>query len=280
MAKTKKVLINFGSGARLHKVVPASKLVSITPIPKGAVLSPVSFLPREEFEKLRKKWKSAFGTGYLGEFTGQTKEEAEKKLRKAIDFWRKAGFSVVTRDYCVAEKVAKIVRGRRETVAVPRKEGGYVWEYEIVKESLLEKKKKKAKKESASKRKNVKKKSAEMPSPTELGIRHGKQLIKKLSKAELERIARRKPVNAYERAKIAVIKEFLQSVQMKSAKAGASAKKKSGEVLKPAKRQTGRSKDVERDKKLKALPPGKRRSRSGKIYYEYRQNRSDLEGGV
>ena len=122
-------------------------------------------------------------------------------------------------------------------------------------------------------------------SPTELGIRHGKQLIKKLSKAELERIARRKPVNAYERAKIAVIKEFLQSVQsvqMKSAKASASAakKKKSGEVLKPAKRQTGKSKDVERDKKLKALPPGKRRSRSGKIYYEYRQNRSDLEGGV
>jgi len=276
MAKTKKVLINFGSGARLHKVVPASKLVSITPIPKGAVLSPVSFLPREEFEKLQKKWKSVFGTGYLGEFTGQTKEEAEKKLRKAIDFWRKAGFSVVTRDYCVAEKVAKIVRGRRETVAVPRKEGGYVWEYEIVKESLLEKKKKKAKKKSAKeRRKNVKKKSAEMPSPTELGIRHGKQLIKKLSKAELERIARRKPMNEYEKAKITVIKEFLKQ----SANASA-AKKKSGEVLKPAKRQTGKSRDVERDRKLKALPPGKRRSRSGKIYYEYRQNRSDLEGGV
>jgi len=51
-------------------------------------------------------------------------------------------------------------------------------------------------------------------------------------------------------------------------------------TVKSAKRQAGRSKSIERDKKLKALPPGKRRSRSGKIYYEYRQNRSDLEGGV
>ena len=34
-------------------------------------------------------------------------------------------------------------------------------------------------------------------SPTELGIKHGKQLIKKLSRIELERIARRKPMNEF-----------------------------------------------------------------------------------
>jgi len=30
------------------------------------------------------------------------------------------------------------------------------------------------------------------------------------------------------------------------------------------------------DKKRQALPPGKRISKNGKIYYEYRSNRSDL----
>jgi len=220
-------------------------------------------------------------------------------------------------------------------------------------------------------------------SPTELGIKHGKQLIKKLSRTELERIVRRKPMNAYEKAKIAVIKEFLRRLEKmrkkeekpepkitatkikeinrkirekirnaktkkqieelvrqskflytfvfspkwkvrgdkrrtkiravvkeeyaRTVKVANSMLKKLGEkerfekkillrsitaeqrmtkraiggkTIKPANRQTGKSKDVERDKKLKALPPGKRRSKSGKIYYEYRQNRSDLEGGV
>jgi hypothetical protein len=32
------------------------------------------------------------------------------------------------------------------------------------------------------------------------------------------------------------------------------------------------------DKKRKALPPGKRISKTGKIYYEFRRNRSDLNG--
>jgi len=219
--------------------------------------------------------------------------------------------------------------------------------------------------------------------PTELGIRHGRQLIKKLTRAELERIARRKPLNAYERAKISVVKEFLQKLEkmrkkeekgepkitatkireinreirgkIRNAKTkrqieelvrrskflytfvfspkwmaredkrrikiravareeyartvkvansmlkklgekgkferklllrGITAEQKmmrrttGGKTIKPAKRQTRKSKSVERDKKLKALPPGKRRSKSGKIYYEYRQNRSDLRGGV
>jgi len=50
-------------------------------------------------------------------------------------------------------------------------------------------------------------------SARELGVRHGKQLIKKLTRAELERIARRTPINAYERAKISVVKEFLQKLE-------------------------------------------------------------------
>jgi len=33
-----------------------------------------------------------------------------------------------------------------------------------------------------------------------------------------------------------------------------------------------------RDKKRKALPPGKRISKKGKVYYEYRKNRTDLTG--
>ena len=159
----KKVLIDFGSGARRHKVVPANRLVSIMLTPKGAVLSPVSFLPREEFEGLRKRWKSVFGTGYLGEFTATSQKEAEEKLREAVKFWRGAGFSVVTRDYDIAERVAKIVGGRRETIAVPHREGGYVWEYAIEEESSKGKKqakgkgKKQTQKHKVSKRKGGKK---------------------------------------------------------------------------------------------------------------------------
>ncbi len=46
-------------------------------------------------------------------------------------------------------------------------------------------------------------------------------------------------------------------------------------VLKKAAHQTGTS-DLRRDRLYKALPPGKRISRTGHIYYEYRKNRSDL----
>jgi len=42
-------------------------------------------------------------------------------------------------------------------------------------------------------------------------------------------------------------------------------------------RQTGSS-DMARDRKRKALAPGKRRAKSGKIYYENRKNRSDVKG--
>lgn len=39
-------------------------------------------------------------------------------------------------------------------------------------------------------------------------------------------------------------------------------------------RQTGKS-DKKMDKKRSALPPGKRISKNGNVYYEYRKNRSD-----
>ncbi|MEM4409689.1 MAG: hypothetical protein QXI19_13205 [Candidatus Caldarchaeum sp.] len=42
--------------------------------------------------------------------------------------------------------------------------------------------------------------------------------------------------------------------------------------------QTGKS-NVELDQQLDALAPGKRRSASGRIYYERRKNRSDRPGG-
>jgi hypothetical protein len=34
--------------------------------------------------------------------------------------------------------------------------------------------------------------------------------------------------------------------------------------------------NIKQDKRLSALPPGKRISKNGNIYYEYRSNRSDL----
>jgi len=53
--------------------------------------------------------------------------------------------------------------------------------------------------------------------------------------------------------------------------------KKKDRILDRAEFQTGKS-NVKRDKKRDALPAGKRISKSGKVYYEYRKNRSDLKG--
>jgi hypothetical protein len=47
--------------------------------------------------------------------------------------------------------------------------------------------------------------------------------------------------------------------------------------LKYREHQTGKTNKLV-DKKIKALLPGKRISKTGKIYYEYRKNRSDLKG--
>ena len=48
-----------------------------------------------------------------------------------------------------------------------------------------------------------------------------------------------------------------------------------GRVLKVSKNRTGTSKTA-RDQVYLALPSGKRESRNGNIYYEYRKNRSDV----
>jgi len=50
-----------------------------------------------------------------------------------------------------------------------------------------------------------------------------------------------------------------------------------GRVIKVVNYQTGSS-FIPRDKLYRALPPGKRRSRSGRIYWETRRNRSDKPG--
>jgi hypothetical protein len=51
-------------------------------------------------------------------------------------------------------------------------------------------------------------------------------------------------------------------------------------VLKVVKYQTGKRSSLKADRKRKALPPGKRISRTGKIYWETRRNRSDLSGNI
>lgn len=71
-----------------------------------------------------------------------------------------------------------------------------------------------------------------------------------------------------------------------STKKASTTKKKTGQtkigaygrrVLKATYKQTGTS-STNRDKKRKAMQPGKRRSASGRIYTETRKNRSDIRG--
>lgn len=58
----------------------------------------------------------------------------------------------------------------------------------------------------------------------------------------------------------------------------ASAEYRSGKIgAKRSNRQTGSS-NRKRDKQRKALAPGKRKSATGKTYYERRKNRSDVPG--
>ena len=54
-------------------------------------------------------------------------------------------------------------------------------------------------------------------------------------------------------------------------------KKKLPRELTVSKHQTGKTKDIKQDKRLKAMKPGKRISKSKKIYYEHRRNRSDKD---
>jgi len=54
-------------------------------------------------------------------------------------------------------------------------------------------------------------------------------------------------------------------------------KKREPQVLKYRKHQIGDTL-IKADALRVALPSGKRKSKEGKIYYEYRKNRSDLKG--
>jgi len=55
-------------------------------------------------------------------------------------------------------------------------------------------------------------------------------------------------------------------------------KKKKPQVVYSRDKQHGKT-DVFRDKRRTAMPSGKRISKSGKTYYEYRKNRTDKVGG-
>lgn len=58
----------------------------------------------------------------------------------------------------------------------------------------------------------------------------------------------------------------------------AGVKRRTPKVVYSKKRQTGKRLDFEADKKRDALSPGLRISKSGKKYYEYRKNRTDIKG--
>lgn len=68
-------------------------------------------------------------------------------------------------------------------------------------------------------------------------------------------------------------KQKIQKTRKKTLKAKKT--KGYGKVVYRKKIQHGKTK-VKVDKKRTALPPGKRKAKSGKTYYEYRRNRSDI----
>tara|TARA_R100001530_G_scaffold133097_1_gene106104 strand:- start:2694 stop:2915 length:222 start_codon:yes stop_codon:yes gene_type:complete len=51
-------------------------------------------------------------------------------------------------------------------------------------------------------------------------------------------------------------------------------------TIKFSSKQSGKLKSLERDLQRLALKPGQRRSKTGKLYWETRINRSDLKGNV
>lgn len=53
---------------------------------------------------------------------------------------------------------------------------------------------------------------------------------------------------------------------------------KKTKIVYTEKRQTGKRINLSLDEKRKALPAGKRISKEGKPYYEYRKNRTDYAG--
>lgn len=57
-------------------------------------------------------------------------------------------------------------------------------------------------------------------------------------------------------------------------------RKKRPRVIKKVDWQTGKRKSIRADRKRRAMHPGKRKSASGRIYWETRKNRSDLKRGI
>ena len=53
-------------------------------------------------------------------------------------------------------------------------------------------------------------------------------------------------------------------------------KSKTPKVIYSKKRQTGKRISIDADRKRKSMPSGKRISKSGNPYYEYRKNRTDI----
>lgn len=105
-----------------------------------------------------------------------------------------------------------------------------------------------------------------------------------MAKTTVAQIARRaKKIRKKGEAWASAIKRASKQLKggARSNPSGVSAAKKKGAAVsyKPRKKlhQTGSS-SAYLDKKLKAKAPGKRKSRSGRIYYEYRKNRSDMPG--
>ncbi len=86
-------------------------------------------------------------------------------------------------------------------------------------------------------------------------------------------------VKSYERTvpKKASTTKKKSATKKKSPQTTLRSKKFGRQVLKASTRQTGKS-HTKRDSARKAMQPGKRRSASGRVYYEYRKNRSDLRG--
>ena len=84
-------------------------------------------------------------------------------------------------------------------------------------------------------------------------------------------------IDIYKGQNTCIIMDFIKSEMDKEFSAlGFKNQRKS---LKVSKHQIGKSiKNI--DKMRKALAPGKRISKSGKIYYENRKNRSDLKNNI
>jgi len=104
----------------------------------------------------------------------------------------------------------------------------------------------------------------------------GKKMAKRKTTKRKVRVKKRRVVKKIKR-KVKVKKRRIvrrKTVTRKTAK-----KKKLPKVLIARKRQTQRNKGNRKiDSKRPAMEPGKRISKTGRIYYEYRRNRSDYPG--